>query len=191
MGYMHEFSAPRTPQQNEIIERKNRTLQELARTLLHEYLLPKHFWSEAVNIACYVINRVSIRLMLKKIAYELWKGYKRNISYFRVFGSKCFVLNEFTKNTKFDPKSTEEIFIWYSMISKAYRIYIPSSQIIVESVNVKFNECTNKKAEKGTEITDTDDEQANQRLAEIDIPLEQSAPIVQEENVEENTLNEE
>ena len=60
-GLKHEFSAPRTPQQNGVVERKNRTLQECARTLLNSSGLPKHFWAEAVATACYVLNRVSIR----------------------------------------------------------------------------------------------------------------------------------
>jgi transposase InsO family protein len=71
MGYKQEFSALHTPQQNVIVERKNITLEELARTILHEYPLPKHLWAEAVNISCYVINRVSIRPILKKIPHEL------------------------------------------------------------------------------------------------------------------------
>jgi transposase InsO family protein len=82
MGYKQKFSVPRTPQQNVVVERKSRTLQELARTMLYEYPLPKHLWAEAVNTACYVITQVNIRPMLKKIPYELWKGYKPNISYF-------------------------------------------------------------------------------------------------------------
>jgi hypothetical protein len=83
--------------------------------------------------------------MLKKIPYELWKGYKPNISYFRVFGSKYSVLNEILRNTKFNPKSTEGIFVGYSITSKAYKVYIVSSRIVVESMHVKFDEYTNKR----------------------------------------------
>ncbi len=56
----HEFSSPRTPQQNGVVERKNRTLQEMARTMIHENNLAKHFWVEAVNTTCYVQNRIYI-----------------------------------------------------------------------------------------------------------------------------------
>jgi transposase InsO family protein len=87
-GYQHEYSAPRTPQQNGVVERKNRTLQELARTMLNESKLPTSLWAEAVNTACYVINRVNLRPILLKTPYELWMGRKPNISYFRAFGSK-------------------------------------------------------------------------------------------------------
>ena len=72
-GYDHNFFASRTPQQNGVVERKNRTLKEMARTMLCENNLPKYFWEEAVNTSCYVINRVSIRPMLSKTPYELYK----------------------------------------------------------------------------------------------------------------------
>jgi len=84
-GIIHEFSSPRTPQQNGVVERKNRSLQEMARTMLHENNLAKHFWAEAVNTACYVQNRIYIRPLLNKTAYELFKGRKPNISYFHQF----------------------------------------------------------------------------------------------------------
>ena len=60
---MHNFSAPRTTQQNGLVERKNRSLEELARTMLNEYDVPKYFWADAVSTACYVLNRILIRLM--------------------------------------------------------------------------------------------------------------------------------
>ena len=73
-GIFHNFSIPRTPQQNGVVERKNRTLQECARTLLNGCTLPKQFWAEAVAIACYVLNRVSIRPLTKLTPYELFHG---------------------------------------------------------------------------------------------------------------------
>ena len=72
-GIIHEFSSPRTPQQNGVVERKNRSLQEMPRTLLHENNPAKHFWAEAVKTACYVQNRIYIRPLLNKAAYELFK----------------------------------------------------------------------------------------------------------------------
>jgi hypothetical protein len=99
-----------------------------------------------------MVNRVSLRLIIKKTPYELWIGRKPNLSYFKVFGSKCFVLNESPKVTKFDSKSIEGIFIGYSSISKAYRIYIPTSRIVVESVHVKFDETINIGADKSSSI---------------------------------------
>ena len=84
-GYSHNFSAPRTPQQNGVAERKNRTLQEMGRTMLGEYELPEYFWAEAINTACHITNRVLIRKILNKTPYELMFQRKPKIKYFRVF----------------------------------------------------------------------------------------------------------
>ena len=85
-GIDHNFSAPRTPQQNGVVERKNRTIQEMARIMLNENKIPKYFWAEAVNTSCYVLNRILLRSILKKTPYEFWKNKKPNINYFKVFG---------------------------------------------------------------------------------------------------------
>ena len=81
----YNFSTFRTLQQNGVIKRKNRTLKEIARTMLCENNLPKCFWGKAINIACYVINMVSIRLLITKTPYELYKGRK----------TKCFTFEKF------------------------------------------------------------------------------------------------
>jgi transposase InsO family protein len=70
-GIKHEFSAPYTPQQNGVVERKNRTLIDMVRTMLGEFKTPERFWSEAVNTACHAINRVYLHRLLKKTSYEL------------------------------------------------------------------------------------------------------------------------
>ena len=72
-GIQHQFSAPRTPQQNGVVERKNRTLIKMAKTMLCDNNLPKYFWVEAVNTACYISNRVFVRPILNKTPYKLWK----------------------------------------------------------------------------------------------------------------------
>jgi len=93
-GIHHNFSAPRTPQQNGVVERKNRSLEEGARPLLNETKLQKYFWPNVGSIICYTLNRVLIRHILKKIPHELYKGRKPNMSHLRVFGCKCFVLKK-------------------------------------------------------------------------------------------------
>jgi transposase InsO family protein len=94
-GIKHEFSSPYTPQQNGVVERKNRTLLDMARTMLYEYKTLDRFWAQAINTACYSINRLYLHRILKKTSYELLSGKKPNVSYFRVFGSKClFLLKE-------------------------------------------------------------------------------------------------
>jgi transposase InsO family protein len=91
-GIKHVFSSPYTPQQNGVVERKNITLLDMARTMLDEYKTPNRFWAEAINTSCYSINRLYLHRILKKTSYELLTGKKSNVSYFRVFESKCFIL---------------------------------------------------------------------------------------------------
>ncbi|XP_042983398.1 uncharacterized protein LOC122312814, partial [Carya illinoinensis] len=139
-GFIHNFSAPRTPQQNGVVERKNRSLQEMARTMLNENNLPSYFWAEAVSTACYVINRVMLRSKLDKTPYELWNEKKPNIGYFHVFGCKCFILNDRDNLGKFDAKSDEGIFLGYSTNSKAYRVFNKKTLTVQESMHVVFDE---------------------------------------------------
>jgi len=139
-GIIHVFSSPRTPQQNGAVERKNRTLQEMARTMIHENNLAKHFWAEAVNTSCYVQNKIYIRPLLNKTAYELFKGRKPNISYFHQFGCTCYILNNKVYLKKFDAKAQNGIFLGYSKRSKAYRLYNSETLCVEESMHVKFDD---------------------------------------------------
>ena len=112
--------APYTPQQNGVVERKNRTLIDMARTMLGEFKTPERFWSEAVNTACHAINRLYLHRLLKKTSYELLTGNKPNVSYFRVFGSKCYILVKKGRHSKFAPKVVEGFLLWYDSNTKAY-----------------------------------------------------------------------
>ena len=89
-GINHNFSAPRTSQQNGVVERKNRSLEELARTMLNENSLPKYFCADVVNIAYYVLNRMLIRPILKKTPYELFKGRRPVLSHLKVYSHQFF-----------------------------------------------------------------------------------------------------
>lgn len=120
----HNFLVPLAPQQNGVIERRNRELIEIARIMFCEHDFPKYFLSEDINISCYIINRVIIRLILKKTLYELFKGEKRpNISYFHLNECKCFVFNNGKDNLeKFDAKLDEAIVFCYSSTFKAFTL---------------------------------------------------------------------
>jgi hypothetical protein len=115
----HEFSSPYTPQQNGVVERKNRTLLDMARTMLDEYKTPDWFWAEAINTTCYSINRLYLHRILKKTSYELLTGKKPNVSYFRVFGSKCFILVKRGRKSKFAPKVVEGFLLGYDSNTRA------------------------------------------------------------------------
>ncbi|GJY45968.1 retrovirus-related pol polyprotein from transposon TNT 1-94 [Tanacetum coccineum] len=139
-GITHNFSAPRTPQSNGVVERKNRTLQEMSRTMLNEQSLPQKFWCNAVDTSTYILNRILIRAILGKTPYEILRGRKPTLDYFKVFGSRCFILNTKDYLTKFDPKSYEGIFLGYSQTSKAYIVLNKQTMKIEESLNVTFDE---------------------------------------------------
>nr|GEV49292.1 retrovirus-related Pol polyprotein from transposon TNT 1-94 [Tanacetum cinerariifolium] len=107
-GITHNFSAPRTPQSNGVIERKNRTLQEMNRTIFNEQSLPQKVWCNVKDTSTYILNRILIKSILSKTPYELLRGRKPTLDYFKVFGSKCFILNAKDYLTKFDLKSYED-----------------------------------------------------------------------------------
>ena len=139
-GISHNFSAPRTPQQNGVVERKNRTLEDMSRTMLLEINLPKYFWAEAINTSNYILNRCLIRPILKKTPYELFKGRVPKISYFKPFGCNCFVHNNGKDNLgKFDARSDPAIFLGYSLNSKAYRVLNQRTKMVEESIHVVFD----------------------------------------------------
>lgn len=82
---------------------------------------PKYLWVDAISMSCYVLNKILIHSILKKIPYELLKGREPNLSYLHVFGCKCFILNNGKDNLrKFDAKADKGIFLGYSQSSKAY-----------------------------------------------------------------------
>src|ERR1044072_3314296 len=111
----------------------------MARTMIQETDMAKHFWTEAVNTACYIQNRISVRPILNKNPYELWKNKKPNISYFHPFGCICYVLNTKDHLGKFDSKAQKCILLGYSERSKGYRIYNKESQSVEESIHVRFD----------------------------------------------------
>ena len=119
----------------------NKTLQEMARTMLNESGLSMYFRAEAVNTTCYVVNMAHIRSILKRTSYELWKGRLPNISYFHAFGCKCFVHNNGMETLgKFDAKSDEGIFLGYSSISKTHKVFNKRLEKVEESIHVIFDE---------------------------------------------------
>ncbi|GKA01440.1 ribonuclease H-like domain-containing protein [Tanacetum coccineum] len=108
-GIKREYSIARTPQQNGVAERKNRTLIEAARTMLADSKLPTTFWAEAVSTACYVQNRVLIVKPHNKTPYELFRGFKPAIGFMKPFGCHVTILNTLDNLGKFDGKSDEGI----------------------------------------------------------------------------------
>jgi hypothetical protein len=158
-GIKHEFSSPYTPQQNGVVERKNRTLIDMARTILDEYKTPDRFWAEAINTACYSINRLYLHRILKKTSYELFTGKKPNVSYFRVFGSKCFILIKRGRKSKLLPKAVEGFLLGYYSNTRAYRFFNKSTGLVEVSCDIVFDETNGSQVEQ-VDLDELDDEEA-------------------------------
>ncbi|GJW75710.1 putative ribonuclease H-like domain-containing protein [Tanacetum coccineum] len=133
-----EFSVARTPQQNGVAERKNRTLIEAARTMLANLKLLTTFWAEAVNIACYVQNRVLVIKPHNKTPYKLFNGRTPTISFMRPFGYLVTILNTLDHPGKFNGKANEGFFIGYSVNSKAFRVFNSRTRIVEETLHITF-----------------------------------------------------
>jgi transposase InsO family protein len=158
-GIKHEFSSPYKPQQNGVVERKNRTLLDMVRTMLDEYKTPDRFWAEAINTACYSINRLYLYRILKKTSYELFTGKKPNVSYSRVFGSKCFILIKRGRNSKFAPKAVEVFLLGYDSNTRAYRVFNKSTGLVEVSCDIVFDETNGSQVEQ-VDLDELDDEEA-------------------------------
>ncbi|GJZ56384.1 putative ribonuclease H-like domain-containing protein [Tanacetum coccineum] len=139
-GIRRDYSNARTPQQNGVAERKNRTLIEAARTMLADSKLPTMFWTEAVSTACYVLNRVLVTSPHNKTPYELLSGKVPNISHFKPFGCQVTILNTSDHLGKFEGKANEGFIVGYAANSKAYRVYNLSSKKVEETLNMRYLE---------------------------------------------------
>nr|GEV03978.1 hypothetical protein [Tanacetum cinerariifolium] len=133
-----EFSVPRTPQQNGIAERKNRTLIEAARTMLADLHLPIPFWAKVINTACYVHNRVLVTKPRNKTPYELLHGRTPSIGFMRPFGCHVTILNTLDSLGKFKGKADEGFLVGYSVSSKAFRVFNSRTCIVQETLHVNF-----------------------------------------------------
>ena len=139
-GIKREFSVARTPQQNSVAERRNRTLIEAARTMLADSKLPVTFWAEAVNTACYIQNGVLVVKTKNKTPYELFRGRPPTLEFMSPFGCHVTILNTIDHLGKFEEKSDEGFFVGYSMVSKAFRVYNLRTKKIEENLHVEFLE---------------------------------------------------
>ncbi|GJX69959.1 putative ribonuclease H-like domain-containing protein [Tanacetum coccineum] len=148
-GIKREYSNARTPQQNGVAERKNRTLIEAARTMLADSFLPNTFWAEAVSTTCYVLNKVLVIKPHNKTPYELITGKIPIISYIRPFGCHVTILNTIDHLGKFDGKSDEGFLVGYSLQSKAFRVYNLETKRVEENLHITFLENKPNVAGKG------------------------------------------
>lgn len=139
-GIRHETTVPKTPQQNGVSERQNRTVIESARSMLHFANKPTELWAEATNCAVYVLNRVAAKGLDGKTPYEIWKGRKPNLSHLRIFGCTAYAHIPHDERAKFDPKAIKCCFVGYCETQKAFRLWDPIKRKLRISRDVVFHE---------------------------------------------------
>ncbi|GKD67141.1 retrovirus-related pol polyprotein from transposon TNT 1-94 [Tanacetum coccineum] len=136
----HQTSSVRTPQQNGVVERRNLTLVEAARTMLIFSYAPLFLWAEVIATACYTQNHSQIHKRFDKTPYELINGRKSDISFLHVFGALYYPKNDREDIGKLGPKGDIGFFIGYFTNSCAYRVYNQRTRKIMVTMNVTFNE---------------------------------------------------
>ncbi|GJW79970.1 retrovirus-related pol polyprotein from transposon TNT 1-94 [Tanacetum coccineum] len=139
-GIEHQTFTPRTPEQNGAVERRNRTLVEVARTMLSASKLPLFFWAKAIATACYTQNRSIIILTHEKTAYHIINDRKPSIRHLHIFGCTCYLTRDGKHLDKMKEKGDPCILVGYSTQSKGYRVYNKRTRLIVESIHLRFDE---------------------------------------------------
>nr|GEU74082.1 hypothetical protein [Tanacetum cinerariifolium] len=139
-GILHQMFVARTPEQNAIAERRNRTLVEAARTMLSVAKVPLFFWVEAITIACFTQNRSLVIPRHEKTPYHIINDRKPSVKFFHIFGSLCYIVRDGENLDKMKEKGDECIFVGFYTQSRAYRVFNKRTRVIMESIHVNFDE---------------------------------------------------
>nr|GFA28873.1 retrovirus-related Pol polyprotein from transposon TNT 1-94 [Tanacetum cinerariifolium] len=142
IGISHQKTVPRTPQQNGVVERRNRTLVEAARKMLIFSKVLIFLWAKVVATTCYTQNRSLIHTRHHKTTYELVHNKKPDLTFFRVFGALCYPTKDSKDLGKLQPTADIGIFVGYAPSRKGYRIYNKRTRRIMETIYVQFDELT-------------------------------------------------
>nr|GEV50071.1 integrase, catalytic region, zinc finger, CCHC-type, peptidase aspartic, catalytic [Tanacetum cinerariifolium] len=139
-GIHHQTSVARTPKQNGIVKRRNRTLVEAARTMLSTAKVPLFFWAEGIATACFTQNRSLVIPRYGKTPYHIINDRKPSIKFFHIFGSLYYIIRDGENLDKMKEKGDACIFVGYSTQSRAYRVFNKRTRVIVETIHVNFDE---------------------------------------------------
>ena len=139
-GIRHELTIPKTPEQNGVAERLNRTLVETTRAMLLDAKLPQKFWAEAISTAAYLRNRSPTSAVEGTTPHQAWYGQKPRVEHLRVFGCVAYVHVPKDERGKLDSKTKKCVLLGYGSVQKGYRIYDRLTQKVFYSRNVKFDE---------------------------------------------------
>nr|GFA92914.1 retrovirus-related Pol polyprotein from transposon TNT 1-94 [Tanacetum cinerariifolium] len=140
MWIHHQTSVARTPEQNDIVKRRNHTLVEAARTMLSAVKVPLFFWAEKIATACFTQNRSLVIPRHEKRPYHIINDRKLLVKFFHIFGSLCYIVRDGENLDKMKEKGDECIFVGYSTQSRAYRVFNKRIKVIMESIHVNFDE---------------------------------------------------
>jgi len=185
-GIKHEFSPARTPQCNGVVERANRSIIEMTRTMLADSKMPLDFWAKAACTAAHIKNR-SKSTIHGKTPYKKWSSRKPNVGYLRRFGCIAYLLDKEERRNKFDTKIIKGIFVGYAT-NNTYRIYVPKTGKIKADCDVKFDE--NRNGRELLSIKEKEDREV-EREELIIMGLEVEDEKGRKEEQEENEDNEE
>nr|GEV79064.1 retrovirus-related Pol polyprotein from transposon TNT 1-94 [Tanacetum cinerariifolium] len=136
-GINHQTSVAQTPEQNGVVERRNRTLVEAARTTLSATKVPMFFWAEAIATACFTQNRSLVIPRHEKTPYHIINDRKPSIKFFHIFGSLCYSVRDGENLDKMKEKVDACIFAGYSTQSRAFRVFNKRTRVIVETIHVR------------------------------------------------------
>ena len=135
-----QLMTPHSPQQNGVVERKNRTIMSLVRSMLKEKNLPRELWGEAVNTVVYLLNRASTRSLKGLTPYEAWIGRKPSVEHLGIFGSVVHVKCTKVPQKKLEDRSSPMVFVGYEIGTKAYQCFDQVNGSLHISRDVVFEE---------------------------------------------------
>jgi hypothetical protein len=184
-GIKHKFSSPYTPQQNGVVERKNRTLLDMARTMLDEYKTTSFGRKQSTLLATpstgYIFIESSRRHLTNSSLVK-----KPNVLYFRVFGSKCFILIKRGRKSKFAHKTVEGFLLGYDSNTRVYRVFNKSTGLVEVSCDIVFDETNGSQVEQ-VDLDELHDEEApcvllrNMSIGDV-CPKESEDPLIHKIN---------
>jgi hypothetical protein len=187
VGIKRELTTPYNPQKNGVAERKNKTILEVVKTMIHDQDLPMCLWAEATMEAVYVHNRLSHSVLGLKTPEEMFIEKKPEVSHLKIFGYPVFIHIPKEKRNKLDPSEKKGIFVGYCEVSKAFRIYIPGQHHIEINRDVTFDEDATLKKSKICQLEEVYEEEPvipNTAMREVPRAAEPEREVVTSPNEE-------
>jgi hypothetical protein len=165
-GIKREYTIPGTPQQNGVVERQNRIVKQMARSMMNEKNIGKTYWVEAIHTGFHILNKSHLRPHSDKTPYELWYGRPASIKHFKVFWSKCYIKNNNENLDKYDDRDDEGIFLVYATNSKGYRCFNKILHKLVDCIDLKVDEGVSVREVSNIESTTEDTAETKDELVQ-------------------------